>query len=156
MLTSPPILKLWDTQGYLWLPYDLTEVIKLIGETFEPKKNFFFHVIPSILLSFLPDYCHSFRIIVIPSILVSFLPNYCHSFRITVIPSKLLPFQIFVILNSSSTLPYQKGEKNGHRRCPYMRVWLKDLCYCYNQSFKSISILLLYFLNLLWENIFLE
>ena len=26
MLTSPPILKVWDTQGYLWLPYDLTEV----------------------------------------------------------------------------------------------------------------------------------
>jgi hypothetical protein len=37
-LTSPPVLKLWDSQGYLWLPYDLTEVIKLIGETFEPKK----------------------------------------------------------------------------------------------------------------------
>ena len=123
-LTTAPVLMLWGSQGYLWLPYDLTEVIKLIGETFEPKKNFFFHVIPSILLSFLPDYCHSFRIIVIPSILVSFLPNYCHSFRITVIPSKLLPFQIFVILNSSSTLPYPKGEKNGHRRWPYMRVLL--------------------------------
>ena len=36
-LISPPVLKLWDTQGYLWLPYDLTKVIKLIGETFEPK-----------------------------------------------------------------------------------------------------------------------
>ena len=23
MLTSPPVLKLWDTPGYLWLPYDL-------------------------------------------------------------------------------------------------------------------------------------
>ena len=57
-LTSPPVLKLWDTQGYIWLPYDLTEVIKLIGETFEPKKHFFFkkilYVIPSALLSFLP------------------------------------------------------------------------------------------------------
>ena len=56
-LTSPPVLKLWDSQGYLWLPYDLTEVIKLIGETFEP-----------VLLSFLPNYYHSFRIIVIPSV----------------------------------------------------------------------------------------
>ena len=28
-LTSPPVLKLCDTEGYLWLPY-LTEVIKLI------------------------------------------------------------------------------------------------------------------------------
>ena len=84
-LTSPPILKLWGTQGYLWLPYDLTEVIKLIGERYEPKKFFFqkntlchsfrIIVIPSIVLSFLPDYCHSFRIIVIPSVLVSFLPN---------------------------------------------------------------------------------
>ena len=36
MLTSPPILKLWNTQGYLWLPYDQTEIMKLIGERFEP------------------------------------------------------------------------------------------------------------------------
>jgi hypothetical protein len=70
------------------------------------KYNFFFkkilYVIPSALLSFLPYYCHSFRIIVIPSVLLSFLLDYCHSFHITVIPSKLLslPFQIFVILNS--------------------------------------------------------
>ena len=41
-LTTPPVLKLWGTQGYLWLPYDLTEVIKLIGERFEPKKYIFF------------------------------------------------------------------------------------------------------------------
>ena len=65
------------------------EVKKLIGERFEPKKIFFFKkntlchsfhiiVIPSIVLSFLPDYCHSFRIIVIPSVLVSFLSNYWH------------------------------------------------------------------------------
>ena len=56
-LTSPPVLKLLDSQGYLWLPYDLTEVIKLIEETFEQKNT----------LSFLPDYCHSFHISVIPS-----------------------------------------------------------------------------------------
>ena len=37
MLASPPILKLWDTQGYLWLCYDLMEVIKLIGVTFKQK-----------------------------------------------------------------------------------------------------------------------
>ena len=29
MLTSPPILKLWGTQGYQWLFYNLTKVIKL-------------------------------------------------------------------------------------------------------------------------------
>ena len=131
-LTTPPVLMLWGTQGYLWLPYDLTEVIKLIGVTFKQKRDilskkyfmsFLPHqchsfrstVIPSGLLSFLPDYCHSFQIIVIPSRLVSFLPN-------IVIPSELLPFQIFVTLNSSGTLPYPKGEKNGHQRWPYMRV----------------------------------
>ena len=101
-LTSPPILKLWDTQGYLWLPYDLTEVIKLFGVTFK-QKNFFFQkntlchsfriiVIPLILLSFLLDYCQSFRITVIPSGLLSFLPDYCHSFRISVIPSKYFKY----------------------------------------------------------------
>jgi hypothetical protein len=82
-LTSPPILKLWDTQGYLWLPYDLTKVIKLIGEIFEPKT---FFSSKKYFMSFLPRYCHSFRITVIPSRLLSFLPYYCHSFRIIVIP----------------------------------------------------------------------
>ena len=38
--------------------------------------------------------------------------------------SELLSFQIFVILNSSGNLPYPKGEKNGHWRWPYMRVYL--------------------------------
>ena len=114
----------FDAMGYLWLPNDLTEVIKLFGVTFKQKKKYFFKkyfvsflphqchsfrstVILSRLLSFLSDYCHSFQIIVIPSRLVSFLPN-------IVIPSKLLPFQIFVTLNISGTLPYPKGEKNGH------------------------------------------
>ena len=92
-LTTPPVLMLRGTQGYLWLPYDLTEVINLIGETFEPKNIFFFKkntlchsfriiVIPSVLLSFLPDFCHSFRIFVIPSRLLTFLPYQCHSFQI--------------------------------------------------------------------------
>ena len=113
-LTSPPVLMLWGTQGYLGLPYDLMEVIKLFGVTFKQKKSIFskntlchsFHisVIPSIVLSFLPDYCHSFQIIVIPSVLVSFLLN-------IVIPSELLPFHIFFILISSSILPYPKDEK---------------------------------------------
>ena len=84
-LTSPPILKLWFTQGYLWLSYDLTEVINLIGVTFEQNKYFFSE---RYFMSFLPHYCHSFRITVIPSGLLSFLPDYCHSFRISVIPSK--------------------------------------------------------------------
>ena len=70
-------------------------------------------VIPSVLLSFLPDYCHSFHITVIPSVLVSFLPNivipsksmsfllyYCHSFRISVIPSKLLSFLPNIVIPS--------------------------------------------------------
>jgi hypothetical protein len=59
-----------DSQGYLWLFYDLVELIKLIGETF--AKN---------------TLCHSLRIIVIPSILLSFLPYYSHSFQIIVIPN---------------------------------------------------------------------
>jgi hypothetical protein len=83
------------------------------------KRIFFFQ---KNSLSFLPHYCHSFHITVIPSIFLSFLPDLCHSFQISVIPSKVLPFQIFVILNSSNTLPYPKGEKNGHQRWPYMRV----------------------------------
>ena len=74
-LTSPPVLKLWGTQGYLWLPYDLTKVIKLIGVTFEQKKIFFSK---KYFMSFLPPYCHSFRITVIPS-------EYCHP-----VPSKLI------------------------------------------------------------------
>ena len=49
---------------------------------------------------------HSFHIIVIPSVLLSFLPDYCHSFRISVIPSELLPFQIFF-----NPEQLQKGEK---------------------------------------------
>ena len=128
MLTSPPVLKLWDTQGYLWLSYDLTEVIKLFGVTFKQKNIFFFkkilYVIPSPLVSFLPCYCHSFRITVIPSGLLSFLPYQCHSFGILSFLPNHYHFKIFVILNSSGTLPYPKGEKNGHRRWPYMRVLL--------------------------------
>ena len=113
-LTSPPVLKLRGTQGYLLLPYDLTEVINLIGEAFEPKKISLCH-------SF-RYYCHSFRITVIPSVLVSFLPYLCHSFRILSFFPNYYHFKIFVILNSSCTLPYLKGEKNGHRRWPCIRV----------------------------------
>ena len=51
MLSSPPILKLLDSQGCLWLPYDLTKIIKLIGVTFKQKNTL----------------RHSFRISVIPS-----------------------------------------------------------------------------------------
>ena len=100
-------------QGYLWLPYDLAEVIKLIGEILGPKTFFFqkkYFVIPSPLVSFLHYYCHSFCIIVIPYVLVSFLPYYCHSFHIIVIPSKL-HIVISKFLNSSCALPW-----------PYLRV----------------------------------
>ena len=90
-LTSPPVLKLWDSQGYLWLPYDLMEVINLIG-----KKRYFFKKIPSTLVSFLQYYCHSFRIL-------SFLPDLCHSFRIFVIPSR------FVSFLSNLVIPFEFG-----------------------------------------------
>ena len=106
----PSVLKLLDSQGYLWLPYDLAEVINLIGETFEQTNLFFqkntlchsfrISVIPSILLSFLPYYCHSFHITVIPSILLSFLPN-------IVIPSEL--FRELQILTSSKS--FQRARK---------------------------------------------
>ena len=96
-LTTPPVLMLWGTQGYLWLPYDLTEVINLIGERFEPKNIFFQKKYP---MSFLPHYCHSFHSTVIPSGLLSFLPDYIHSFRISVIPSKYChSFQIIATSN---------------------------------------------------------
>jgi hypothetical protein len=89
-LTSPPILKLWDTQGYLWLSSDLTEVIKLIGVTFRQKKIFFQK----------NTLCHSFRISVIPSVVLSFFPDYCHSFQISVISSEYChSFQIITISN---------------------------------------------------------
>ena len=93
------------------------------------KKYFFFkkilYVIPSALLSFLPYYCHSFRIIVIPSRLLSFLPDHCHSFQIIVISSVLvslfsnivIPSKLFgdlQIPTSSKTFPSPKDEKNGH------------------------------------------
>ena len=88
-LTTPPVLMLWGTQGYLWLPYDPMEVIKLIRERIEPiffsKKysmSFLLHychsfrttVSPSGFLTFSLDFCHSFQ-------MLSFLQNYCHSFR---------------------------------------------------------------------------
>ena len=104
-LTSPPVLKLWDTQGYLWLS---------APQFFFSKKYF---------MSFLPHYFHTFHTTVIPSRLLSFLLYYCHSFRIIVIPSKL--FRELQILTSSKSFPYPKGEKNGHRRWPYMRVFVK-------------------------------
>ena len=51
-VTSPPVLKLWDSQGYLWLSYDLTEVISLVGVTFKQKIIFFFQ--KKYFMSFLP------------------------------------------------------------------------------------------------------
>jgi hypothetical protein len=111
-LTSPPVLKLWGTKGYLWLPYDLTEVINLIGERFKPKNIFFQKKYP---MSFLPHYCHSFRITVILSGLLSFLPYYCHSFSISVIPSKYChSFQIIQRITNSNyfqKLPIPEGRE---------------------------------------------
>ena len=67
-------------------------------------------------LSFLPHYCHSFHITVIPS-------EHCHSFRIITISN-------ICHGHSFGTLPYPKGEKNGHRRWPYMRVVLNKSSIC--------------------------
>ena len=106
-LTSPPILKLWDIQGYLWLPYDLMEVIKLIGERFEPKKYFVFK---KYFMSFLPHYCHSFCTTVIPSVFLSFLLDCFHSFQIRIYK---------YVLTSSKSFPYPNGEKNSHRSYSY-------------------------------------
>ena len=150
-LTTTPVLMLWGTQGYLWLPYDPTEVINLIGERFKPKNLFFskkyfmsflphychsfcITVIPSGLLSFLPDFCHSFRIIVIPSLLVSLLPN-------IVIPSELLPFQIFVTLNSSGTQRARKITTRGGHICDKPKylvtlVFLRIYGCVWHQQFK--------------------
>ena len=61
-------------------------------------KRFFFK--KKKFMSFLPPYCHSFRITVIPSGLLSFLPDYCHSFRIIVIPSVLLSFLPNIVILS--------------------------------------------------------
>ena len=106
------------TQGYLWLPpYDLTEK-HLAGP------NFFFFFQKNTLW-------HSFHITVIPSGLLSFLPNYCHSFHISVIPFEFChSFRIIQRITnstnySSKSFPYPEGEKNGHRRWPYMRVSYK-------------------------------
>ena len=115
-----------DSQGYLWLLYVHWSNIWAF---FSSRKYLLFYsyriiVISSVLLSFLPYHCHSFRIIVIPSILVSLLPNYCHFVRIIVIPSELLSF---VILNSSCTFLYPKGEKIGRQSRPYLQVQIRML-----------------------------
>jgi hypothetical protein len=86
MLSSPPVLKLdMGTQGYLWLPFDLARLIKLIGVALKQKRFFFQTNIlgHSGILSSFPEYCHSFRIIVIPFELLSFLPNI------------VIPFELF-------------------------------------------------------------
>jgi hypothetical protein len=98
-LTSPPILKLLDSQGHLWLPYDLLEVIKLIGVTFKQRNVVFFKTI----------LCHSFRIIVIPSGLLSFLSN-------IVIPSKL--FRELQILTSSKILAISAARQQKTQQRP--------------------------------------
>ena len=63
ILVIPSVLKLLNSQEYLWLSYDLAEVIKLIEETFEPKRCFKkkSYVIPSTLLSFLPKYSENYK-----------------------------------------------------------------------------------------------
>ena len=58
------------------------------------------------LVSFLPNYCHSFHITVILSRLLSFLSYYCHSFCISVIPSEYChSFRIIAIQNICHPVP---------------------------------------------------
>ena len=78
--------------------------------------------------------CHSFCIIVIPSILLSFLPDYCHSFNISVIPSELLSFlpnyYHFKYLSSwiapvpSHTRRTRKVATGGGHICEYEINWI--------------------------------
>ena len=74
---------------------------------------------------------HTDPVSTIPSKLLSFLLYCCHSFQIIVIPSELLPFQIFVILNSSRYPPKPKGKKIGRQSRPYLRVHHKHCKYIY-------------------------
>ena len=72
-----PMASLWPNRGN-----------KTNWGNIRAKKYFFskkYFVIPSPLLSFLPYYCHSFRIFVIPS-------DFCNSFQIIFIPSVIVSF----------------------------------------------------------------
>ena len=73
-------------------------------------------------MSFLPHYCHSFHITVIPSGFLSFFPNTKEKYNLSSLNIELRELQI---LTTSKSFPYPKGEKDGHRRCPYMRVLVK-------------------------------
>ena len=57
------------------------------------SQHFRIIVIPSIVLSFLPDYCHSFQIIVIPSGLQSFLLYQCTD-------KNIIPIYLFLVKTS--------------------------------------------------------
>ena len=76
--------------------------------------------VPSILFFQKNPLCHSFRIIVISSGLLSFLPDYCHSFWIIVIPSEYChSFRIIQRITNTSvfyTLFFNNYEhpKKGH------------------------------------------
>ena len=85
LLTSPPVLKLWDTKASLWP----NRGNKANWRNIWAKKYFFSK---KYFKSFLLHCCHSFHITLTPSELLSFLPDYGHSFQISVIPSGLLSF----------------------------------------------------------------
>ena len=101
---------------------------KTIWGNIQAKKIFFFSkntlchsfrisVIPSVLLSFLPDYCHSFHISVIPS-------EYCHSFRIL----SFLPNYYHFKYLSSWIAPVPSHTRKARKMAtwwPYMRVSVK-------------------------------
>ena len=104
-------------------------------------------------MSFLPHYCHSFRITVIPSGLLSFLPYYCHSFRISVIPSKYC--HSFLIITISKYLSSWIAPVLSHtRRARKMATGGGHICECivnFPKFIETISI----FWSLIFQNLVL-
>ena len=100
---------LWPSGGNKtnWRKIWAKKILYVIPSALLPNcHSFRITVIPSRLLSLLPDCCHSFRITVILSRLLSFLLDFYHSFlRNIVIPSKL--FRQLQILTSSISFPYR-------------------------------------------------
>ena len=92
---------------------------------------------------------------VIPFLLLSFLPNYCHSYQIIAISN------ICHQLNSSYILPYPKGEKMGWQSGPYLRVQVnllrseKHTSNFVNQFIRKLFFRVVYdeYLNEKWKKI---
>ena len=118
-------------------------------------------VIPSRLLSLLPDYCHSFRITVILSRLLSFLPYFCHSFRIFVIPSVLVSFlPNIVIPNYLDNYKYWLAPKASHtQKARKMATGGGHICECIlkiESKFDKISTFFTFFECWIWAKVDFE